>query len=53
MVEMEAAEKKKLEAFLKIVKEVERDPESRNRMEEDQRRYGTLTEEDLRKVFTI
>ncbi|MEA1998130.1 MAG: hypothetical protein U9N61_02220 [Euryarchaeota archaeon] len=53
MGKLEAAEKKKLEAFLKIVREVEQDPESRNRMEEDQRRFGTLTEEDLRKAFTI
>ena len=53
MGKLEMAEKKKFEAFLKIVKEVEQDPESRNRMEEDQRRFGTLTEEDLRKVFTI
>ena len=53
MGKLEMAEKKKFEAFLKIVNEVEQDPESRNRMEEDQRRFGTLTEEDLRKVFTI
>lgn len=50
---MEIGGKKKLEDFLKIIKEVERDPESRNRMEEAKRRYGTLTEEELRKVFTI
>jgi hypothetical protein len=48
-----AAEKEELGAFLDIVKEVESDPEGRRRMEENQRRYGTLTEEELKKVFTI
>jgi len=52
-MELGVDEKKKMEAFLNIVKKVERDPESRNRMEENLRRYGTLTEEDLKKVFTI
>lgn len=51
--EMGDSERKKLDAFLEMVKEVERDPESRRRMEEKQRLYGSLTEEDLKKVFTI
>jgi rRNA maturation endonuclease Nob1 len=51
--EMGDSERKKLDAFLEIVKEVERDPESRRRMEEKQRLYGSLTEEDLKKLFTI
>lgn len=53
MGRMGAVEKEELGAFLDIVKEVESDPEGRRRMEENQRRYGTLTEEELKKVFTI
>ncbi len=53
MGKFEVAEKKKFKAFLKIVKEVEQNPETRKRMEENQRRFGTLTGEDLIKVFTI
>lgn len=46
-------EEANLVAFLKIVEEVENDPEVKKKMEEDQRRYGTLTGEDLIKRFTI
>ena len=53
MEEIKEAEKIKFEAFLKIVKEVEEDPETLKRMEEDMRRYGILTGEDLIKRFTI
>ena len=37
----------------KIAKEVGDDPNVAKLAEEDQRKYGTLTEEDLRKAFTI
>ncbi|KAF5412421.1 MAG: hypothetical protein C5S38_08350 [Candidatus Methanophagaceae archaeon] len=37
----------------KIAKEVGDDPNVAELAEEDQRKYGTLTEEDLRKTFTI
>lgn len=49
------AKKKKddLTAILKIIKEVENDPELREKMEEAQRKYGTLTADDLEKQFTI
>lgn len=46
-------EKDNLAAFLKIIEEVENNPEVKKKMEEDQRRYGTLTGEDLMKRFTI
>lgn len=42
-----------LRAFLDIVEEVENDPHLREKMEEDQRKYGTLTGEELRRQFTI
>ena len=44
---------KDLRVFLDIIKEVENDPTLRKEMEEDQRKYGTLTEEELRRRFTI
>lgn len=41
-------------AFLyRIAKEVEKDPEVAKKAEEDQREYGTLTGEDLTKIFYI
>lgn len=46
-------EKEEITAIAEIVKEVERNPEVRELMEENQRKYGMLTEEDLKKVFTI
>ena len=46
-------EEENLAVFLKIIKEVENDPEVKKKMEENQRRYGTLTGEDLMKRFTI
>jgi len=36
-----------------IAKAVDEDPNMWNLEEEYQRKYGTLTEEDMRKVFTI
>lgn len=36
-----------------IMEEVEHDPEVAVQAEEDQRRYGTLTAEELQKRFTI
>ena len=39
--------------FDKIVEEVENDPETKRRMEKRQRKYGTLTSEELRRQFTI
>lgn len=42
-----------LAAFLRIFKHAENNPELKKKMEEAQRLYGTLTDEDLRKVFTI
>ena len=36
-----------------IMEEVEHDPEVATQAEEDQRRYGTLTPEELRRQFTI
>lgn len=40
-------------ALERIAKEVGNDPNVAELAEEDQRKYGTLTEEDLRKTFTI
>ena len=37
----------------KIAKEVEDDPKVAELAEEDQRKYGSLTEGDLGKTFTI
>lgn len=42
-----------LAVFLEIIEEVENDPNVKELMEENQREYGTLTEEDLKKVFVI
>lgn len=45
--------KEEIRAIVEIVEEVERDSKVRELMEENQRKYGMLTEEDLKKVFTI
>ena len=37
----------------RIAKEVGDDPNVAALAEEDQRKYGTLTEEDMKKTFTI
>ena len=37
----------------KIMEEIVHDPEIRDQMEENQRKYGTLTSEELRRQFTI
>jgi hypothetical protein len=42
-----------IEEVLDIIEEVENDLNVKELMEENQREYGTLTEEDLKKVFTI
>jgi tripartite-type tricarboxylate transporter receptor subunit TctC len=39
--------------LVRIAEEVENDPEVAKKAEEFQRKYGTLTEEDLRITFTI
>lgn len=44
---------KEIDRILCIVKKIENDPKLREEMEEAQRKYGTLTPEDLRKQFTI
>jgi len=46
-------EERDLKVFLDIVESVENDPKVREEMEENQRRYGILTGEDLMKRFTI
>lgn len=46
-------EKRRNKAIVEIVEEVERDSKVRELMEENQRKYGMLIEEDLKKVFTI
>jgi hypothetical protein len=51
--EMTDKEDRDLRVFLGILKEVANDPHLREKMEEDQRKYGTLTEEELRRQFTI
>lgn len=42
-----------VEALVRVVKEVGKDPEVRKKEEEFQRKYGTLTAEDLALTFTI
>ena len=42
-----------IEAMKRVVKEVEDDPEVAKKAEESQRKYGTLTAEDLAMTFTI
>ena len=44
---------KEIDRIINIVKKIENDPKLREEMEEAQRKYGTLTPEDLRKQFTI
>ncbi len=47
-------EKKEIVSILEeIASELRSDPNLRELSEEYQRRYGMLTEEDLKKVFTI
>ena len=36
-----------------LMEEIEHDPKVAEQMEKNQRKYGTLTPEDLRKQFTI
>lgn len=44
---------KTLKEIEKIMEELLNDPEFREEMEEYQKKYGTLTQEDLSKEFTI
>lgn len=53
VVEMGKKREEIIAILEKIAKEVEDDPKVAELAEEDQRRYGTLTEEDLKKTFTI
>ena len=46
-------DKEKTMTLFDIAKMVELDPKVKELAEENQRKYGTLTEEDLKKVFTI
>lgn len=39
--------------LFELAKLIERDPHVKKLAEENQKKYGTLTEDDLRKVFTI
>ena len=45
--------RKEMLEIREIMKEVENDPEVRERMAEAQRECGTLTPEELRRQFTI
>lgn len=42
-----------IEALKRVVEEVRKDPEVTKKEEEAQRKYGTLTAEDLALTFTI
>ncbi len=42
-----------LKAIARIMEELEKDPSVRDLMERNQKRYGTLTELDLKRAFTI
>ena len=42
-----------IETLIRIAEEVESDPEVAKKTEEFQRKYGTLTAEDLALTFTI
>lgn len=42
-----------IEAIFEICDKIDNDPEVREEAEEYQRRYGTLTEEELKRIITI
>jgi len=42
-----------LKVIARIMEELEKDPSVRDLMERNQKRYGTLTELDLKRAFTI
>ena len=42
-----------VEALVRVVKEVGKDPEVRKKEEESRKKHGTLTAEDLALTFTI
>lgn len=50
---MEKEEKEIIATLERIAKEVDEDVKVGKLAEEYQRKYGTLTEENLRKMFTI
>ena len=56
-IEMKKINKSEIENQLndinEFMNEIENDPKLKKRMEENQRKYGILTEEDLKKQFTI
>ena len=53
MVENVGVGKEKKMSLFDLAKMVEKDPEVKRLAEENQRKYGSLSEKDLRKVFTI
>ena len=46
-------EEERLRTLIEELDKIDEDPEVRELAEEYQRKYGTLTEDDLRKTFTI
>ncbi len=46
-------EEERLRTLIEKLDKIDKDPEVRELAEEYQRKYGTLTEDDLRKTFTI
>lgn len=46
-------DEEELKAIARIMEELEKDPSVRDLMERNQLRYGTLTELDLKRAFTI
>ena len=46
-------EEEKLRTLIEKLDKIDQDPEVRKLGEEYKQKYGTLTEEDLRKTFTI
>ena len=46
-------DERELDAIARIMEELEKDPSVRDLMERNQKRYGTLTELDLKRTFTI
>jgi len=46
-------DEKELSAITRFMEELEKDPSVRDLMERNQRKYGILTDKDLRTKFTI
>lgn len=53
MEEEKRKEEEKLRTLIEKLDMIDQDPEVRELGEEYRQKYGTLTEEDLRKTFTI